>query len=150
MIRRYPAADPEDVAVAQKLLDEAREPIHDQITELTWPWDTVSASVSTILTECLGPELAGPALEPFSSRLALFPARGGDIIGDALLSPLCRAEQEEAPRERSSVDPGRSRKPPSPQWPGGRGAAAPEPGVCPGNLPRSQGPEPGSARLPQL
>ena len=93
------ALDPEDVALAQKLLDEAREPIRDQITELTWPWDTVSASVSTILTECLGPELAGPALEPFSSRLALFPARGGDIIGDALLSSLCRVEQEEAPRE---------------------------------------------------
>lgn len=99
MIRRYPAADPEDVAVAQKLLDEAREPIRDQITELTWPWDTVSASVSTILTECLGPELAGPALKPFSSRLALFPARGGDIIGDTLLSSLCRVEQEEVPRE---------------------------------------------------
>ena len=100
MTSRYPAADPEALSLADQILAEAREPVSEAVTELTWPWDTLSASVLTILTECLGPDLASAALRPFSDRLALFPARGGEIIGDRMLSGLCllRREPDRAPR----------------------------------------------------
>ena len=89
LLARFPAADPAARQTAEEVLEEARQPIQDRVTELSWPWDTVSSSVLTILTECLGPELAAPALRAFSDRLALFPARGGEVLGDVLLSGLC-------------------------------------------------------------
>ena len=89
LLDRFPAADPEVRAVAEEVLEEAARPIQDRVTELSWPWDTVSSSVLTILTECLGPELAAAALRAFSDRLALFPARGGEVLGDVLFSGLC-------------------------------------------------------------
>ena len=96
LMDRFPQADLVARETAGRLLEEAREPIRDVVTELAWPWDTASASVLTILTECLGPELASAALRPFSDCLTLFPARGGEIIGDTLLSRLCLLRREEA------------------------------------------------------
>ena len=96
LLKRCPTAEPEAVETAEKLLQEAQEPITDQVTELKWPWDTMSASVLTILTECLGKELAPAALNAFSRRLALFPARGGEILGDAMMSGLCVLPREPA------------------------------------------------------
>ena len=89
LLRRYPEAEAEAISVAQELLKEAQAPISERVTELTWPWDQVSASVLTILSECLGPDLAPAALHAFSERVALFPARGGEILGDVLLSQAC-------------------------------------------------------------
>ncbi len=89
LLNRYPKAQPHAREAAEALLEKAREPVGEQVTELTWPWDTVSASVLTILTECLGKELGAAALHPFSDTLTLFPARGGEIIGDTLLSRMC-------------------------------------------------------------
>ena len=97
LMDRYPQADPDARETAESLLQEALAPISDQVTDLTWPWDTYSASVLTILTECLGPELAASALHAFSDKLALFPARGGEILGDVLLSGLCVLGNEPEP-----------------------------------------------------
>ena len=99
LLRRFPGADPEAVSAAEDLLREAREPITDKITELTWPWDTHSASVLTILRECLGADLASAALHAFSEKLALFPARGGEILGDLLLSGCCTLRRDSAAPE---------------------------------------------------
>ncbi len=94
LLSRFAGADPDAVKEAESLLEEARAPITERATSLTWPWDTFSASVLTILTECLGSELAPAALHAFSDALALFPARGGDILGDVLLSSLCRVRPD--------------------------------------------------------
>ena len=106
LLSRFPAADPDAAAAAENLLKEAREPVTERVTELTWPWDTFSSSVLTILTECLGPDLASSALHAFSDLLALFPARGGDILGDVLLSNLCLLQRgNRVPSEASDVTP---------------------------------------------
>ena len=105
LLRRFPGADPEAVSAAEDLLREAREPITDKITELTWPWDTHSASVLTILRECLGADLASAALHAFSEKLALFPARGGEILGDLLLSGCCTLRRDSAAPEEENVSP---------------------------------------------
>ncbi len=130
LLSRWPRALPSCRAAAEALLEKAREPVGEQVTELNWPWDTVSASVLTILTECLGRELGAAALHPFSDALALFPARGGEIIGDALLSRMCvlnpeqKKTEKEAPDispEAPAPDPG-----PEPETPGGAPAAEKE------------------------
>ncbi len=112
LLSRFPDALPAARAEAEKVLAEAREPVGEQITELKWPWDTVSASVLTILTECLGERLGREALHPFSDRLAVFPARGGEIIGDAMFSRMCvlhpPADRTAAPSEaEAAADPAR-------------------------------------------
>ena len=89
LLERCPEARPAARDVVLRLLEKASRPVQDTVTELSWPWDPHSPSVLTILTESLGNELAAPALRPFSDRLALFPARGGEIVGDALLSAMC-------------------------------------------------------------
>ena len=99
LLDRYPDACQEARDVVLKLLEKAAQPIRDTVTELTWPWDPHSPSVLTILTESLGQDLAAFALEPFSGRLALFPARGGEIIGDSLLSSMCVLPPAEVPKK---------------------------------------------------
>ncbi|MBR2822354.1 MAG: hypothetical protein IKE24_01495 [Clostridia bacterium] len=94
LLDRYPAAELSARETAEAILKEAGEPISDAATELTWPWDTVSASVLTVLTECLGPDFASAALRPFSDLLMLFPARGGEVIGDHLLSACCQIQRD--------------------------------------------------------
>ena len=114
LLDRFPQADLAAREAAGRLLEEAREPIRDAVTELSWPWDTVSASVLTILTECLGPDLASAALRPFSDRLTVFPARGGETIGDALLSRLCVLSREPAQASAPEDIPAAPDAPPAP------------------------------------
>ena len=89
LLERYPDAFPEARQIALDQFEKAGEPVSDQETELVWPWDVKSPSVLTILTECLGSSLADAALRPFSDLLALFPARGNEVIGDALMASMC-------------------------------------------------------------
>ena len=89
LLDRYPDALPEARQKAQDLLDKASMPVDDTDTELAWPWDPASPSVMTILSESLGETLAAAALQPFSDQLALFPARGNEIIGDSLMASMC-------------------------------------------------------------
>lgn len=89
LLERCPDALPKAREKALALLEKAAEPIEDSVTELAWPWDPLSPSVRTILAESLGAELVDTAVQPFSDCLALFPARGSDVIGDALLASMC-------------------------------------------------------------
>lgn len=97
LLERYPDALPEARQTALDLLDTANKPLSDSVTELTWPWDPESPSIRTILSESLGDDLSVHALQPFSDCLALFPARGNEIIGDTLLSSMCLLNPESAP-----------------------------------------------------
>ena len=124
LLLRFPGADPEAVSRAEALLKEAEEPVTDQVTELTWPWDTVSASVQTILSECLGPTLAAAALHPFAERLALFPARGGEILGDRMLSACCLIRRQAAEAAGAGDEAAGSSRTDSPETADVRGDAA--------------------------
>ena len=99
LLDRYPDADPEARQIASDLLEKAVEPIPDQDAELTWPWDPKSPSVLTILTESVGEGLAAAALQPFSDKLALFPARGNEVIGDSLMSSMCQIPPRTFPED---------------------------------------------------
>ena len=98
LLERYPDARQDARDIVLKLLDKASRPVQDTVTEFSWPWDPQSPSLLTILTESLGSELASCVLRPFSDRLALFPARGGEIIGDSLLSSMCVLPPVETPK----------------------------------------------------
>ena len=89
LLDRYPDALPEARETALSLLEKAGEPVTDTDTELVWPWDPVSPSVRTILSEALGDSLSESAVRPFSDRLTLFPSRGSEVIGDALMASMC-------------------------------------------------------------
>ena len=104
LLERYPDAVPEARAIAGEILESAAEPVTEKETELAWPWDPMSPSVLTILSESLGEPLASCAVRPFSDRLTLFPARGREVIGDTLMSSMCvlppepvHTGQEDAP-----------------------------------------------------
>ena len=113
LLERYPDACTDARDVVLKLLEKASRPVQDTVTELSWPWDPHSPSVLTILTESLGQTLAPYALQPFSDLLALFPARGGEIIGDSLLNAMCILPPAETPP--SAEAPGPEDGQPSPQ-----------------------------------
>ena len=106
LLDRYPDAREDARGVVLKLLEKAAQPIRDTVTELSWPWDLHSPSVQTILTESLGQNLAAPALQPFCEQLALFPARGGEIIGDSLLNAMCVLPPAEVPQKESEQSAG--------------------------------------------
>ena len=113
---KYPEADPDCLAVLDRLLKESGEPIREKVTKLSWPWDHLSPSVRTLFRECLGETLAESAVLPFSDRLTICPTRGGEILGDTLLSGCCSiaplapsAEQEAA----SEADSGHTEPAPS-------------------------------------
>ncbi len=89
LIARYPDALQARKDSARALLAQARRPMKETITELSWPWDTASPAIRTILDECLSSPLSAAALTPFSDMLTVFPARTGDIIGDSLLAEMC-------------------------------------------------------------
>ena len=89
LLQRYPDAVPEARQVVSDLLDKAKAPLSDTETELVWPWDVRSPSVLTILSESLGVQLAAASVQPFSDMLALFPARGNEVIGDSLMASMC-------------------------------------------------------------
>ncbi len=104
LLARYPEASAEAREIAENLLYEAKLPLSDSVTVLTWPWDTESPTVRTILTECLGERLAKAALSPFSESLAVFPARGGEILGDSLLNGLCVIDNSSPDPEESDQE----------------------------------------------
>lgn len=89
LLNKYPAASEQAKKIAENLLREAQSSLDGHDTVLTWPWDTESPSVCTILSECVGEELGKAALTPFSDFLVLFPARGGELFGDSLFSSMC-------------------------------------------------------------
>lgn len=88
-LSRCPSALPESRDTASGLLDEVSKPVDRREPVFVWPWDEKSPSVLTVLRESLGDSIPAEALHPFSDVLAVFPARGRDIIGDALLSAMC-------------------------------------------------------------
>ena len=97
LLERCPDALPEARETAMNVLDRAGRPVSDTVTKLTWPWDPQSPSIKTILSESLGDSLAAAAVQPFSDRLALFPARGNEVIGDSLMSSMCVLPADAAP-----------------------------------------------------
>ena len=105
---KYPEADSGCLSVLDRLLKEAGEPIEEKVTKLSWPWDPLSPSVKTLFRECLGETLAESAVLPFSDRLTVCPTRGGEILGDTLLSkccslaPLAPSAEQENPDEAES------------------------------------------------
>lgn len=102
LLNRYPEALPEARQVALDLLEKAGAPVPDTEAELNWPWDVRSPSVLTILTESLGETLAASAVSPFSDLLALFPARGSEVIGDSLMSSMCLLSPQSSGTEQEN------------------------------------------------
>ena len=100
LLGKYPDALPALRESASGLLAEAQQPLEGREPVFTWPWDPKSPSLLTVLRESLGESLSTDALSPFSDVLAVFPARGGEIIGDSLLSAMCKI----VPRENSAAD----------------------------------------------
>ena len=94
---RFPDASPEALKELNHLLTKTGKPLSGKKPKLTWPWDPFSPSIRTVMTECLGEALAGPALQPFSDLLLCFPARGGEVIGDSLMSRLCVVQAQNPP-----------------------------------------------------
>ena len=105
LLNRCPDAAPEARQIALDLLEEAKKPVPEQETELSWPWDPKSPSVLTILTESLGEGLAAAALQPFSEKLALFPARGSEVVGDSLLGAMCQLSPRVSSEETEGAAP---------------------------------------------
>ena len=100
---KYPSADPDYMEALSAVLSESAEPVDRREPVFTWPWDPKSPSLLTVLRESLGADLSVASLDPFADLLAVFPARGREIIGDSLLSAMCVI----LPRENnlSDVDP---------------------------------------------
>ena len=85
----FPAA----LSVVRNLLDEMSKPLSGSSVTLSWPWDPHSPSIQVIFSECLGEPLALSAVHPFSDLMISFPARGSDVIGDALFKQICKVEK---------------------------------------------------------
>ena len=105
LLERYPDALPEARQIALDLLEKAKQPVDDTDTEIIWPWDPQSPSVQTILSESLGDSLAAAALRPFSDSLALFPARGREVIGDTLMASMCVLPPPPVPDDAEAAPP---------------------------------------------
>jgi len=102
LMDKYPDIVPEAREAAESLLLEAAKPVEPREPVFTWPWDPESPSMLTVFRECLGDILPGYVIAPFSDRLALFPARGNDVIGDALLSSMCTLRPTETAASESA------------------------------------------------
>ena len=103
LLERFPDALEERRKTAESLLEEASRPLSDRVPELSWPWDPLSPSILTVLRECLDTDIADAAVRPFPEKIVLFPARGGEIIGDSLLNGMCTVVRPA--REDSADDP---------------------------------------------
>ena len=103
LIGRFPDAVSECRETASDIIANAMNPLPDQSPELTWPWDPKSPSVLTILTESLGESLAVSAVQPFSDLLALFPARGNEVIGDSIMASMCQLPLQSIPSDPDNV-----------------------------------------------
>ena len=89
MLERFPDAAEENADLVRRIIAKAEKPLSDRTPELVWPWDPVSPSIRTILSECLGETLSRAAAQPFSDLMAVFPARGSDAIGDSYFGVMC-------------------------------------------------------------
>ncbi len=89
MLEHFPDVTDEVRDLFGRIVEKAEKPLSDQAPELLWPWDPSSPSVRTILAECLGDTLSEAASVPFSDLLTVFPARGGDAIGDSYFGVMC-------------------------------------------------------------
>lgn len=103
LLERYPDALPEAREIVFDLLDQAKAPVSETETELVWPWDPKSPSVLTILSESLGESLAVSAVQPFSDLLALFPARGNEVIGDSIMASMCQLPLQALPPDQDNA-----------------------------------------------
>ena len=119
LLARFPDILPEIRESANTLLADAEKPVIRKEPSIEWPWDSKSPSLLTVLRECLGDTLPQYALDPFSDLLAVFPARGGDVIGDAMLSAMCTVLPREKPagnQEASVLQPDAVLPPLSPSF----------------------------------
>ena len=89
LLDRFPDASEHSADLVRRLISKAERPLSDHIPELVWPWNPLSPSVHTILTECLGESLGLSAAQPFSDLMTVFPARGADAIGDSYFGVMC-------------------------------------------------------------
>lgn len=107
LLDKNPDALPDTRETASRLLEEAATPVERREPVFVWPWDEKSPSIQTVLQESLGDSLPADALNPFSDVLTLFPARGHDVIGDALLSSMCTVLPHEnlTPENETDISP---------------------------------------------
>ena len=89
LLDRFPDAAEENADLIRRLIRKAEKPLSDQSPELVWPWNPDSPSIRTILTECLGESRGKAFARPFSDLMTVFPARGGDAIGDSYFGVMC-------------------------------------------------------------
>lgn len=104
-LNKYPDAFPSARSVALDLMHQAGEPLEKRDLAFTWPWDPNSPSMLTVLRECLGDAFPSDVLSPFSDRVVVFPARGGDVIGDSLLASMCIVFPEHTSESQDSSVP---------------------------------------------
>ena len=119
MLSRSPSLLPEVRSSALSLLEEAENPLDRRAPEFVWPWDPKSPSMQTVLRESLGESLPLAAMNPFSDLLTVFPARGRDVIGDALLSSMCAlwpAPPADPDQEAAEIPPDAVLPPLSPEF----------------------------------
>ena len=105
LLGRNPEILPGIREAAAAVLNRAQQPLDRADPSFTWPWDRKSPSMLTVLRESLGGQVAEAALDPFSDALAVFPARGMEVIGDTLLSSMCCVFPEENPNQDQAVIP---------------------------------------------
>lgn len=118
LLDHNPDALPEPRKTAADLLQEAAEPVDRREPVFIWPWDDKSPSILTVLQESLGETISSDALDPFSDLLTVFPARGRDVIGDALLSSMCSVLPREdlTPESGAEISPDAVLPPLSPSF----------------------------------
>ncbi len=116
LLERYPDVFPEVRESAEKLITDASDPVGKKEPVFEWPWDTSSPSILTVLRECIGDSLPASGMRPFSERLAIFPARGRDVIGDAMLSSMCSIPPFEGYGENADIAPDAVLPPLSPEF----------------------------------
>ncbi len=117
LLEKRTEALPEVREAAEALLLEASGTVEKKEPVFIWPWDVKSPSILTVLSESLGPALSVSAMNPFSECLALFPARGREVIGDTLFSSMCSVPPVgNNPPENAEVSPDAVLPPLSPEF----------------------------------
>ena len=117
LLDRYPNALQENRDTALSVLNDAGESLEHREPVFTWPWDTKSPSMLSVLRESLGSGILDTVLTPFSDCLCVFPARGMDVIGDSLLSSMCTVFPPEGNgAEESGISPDAVLPPLSPEF----------------------------------
>ena len=105
LLARYHNSEEKAVSEATALLDEAKMPVNEKITELVWPWDPLSPAVLTLFRECLGSSLSKSAIRPFSDVITIFPARNDEVICDSLFGRMCLIPPVFLPDDENGIVP---------------------------------------------